>query len=430
VFLGISASQIVHDIDNMKSREPRRLEKFLKEWQAKRRRWKQLQDLKVQHRHSNLPNNDDDDSESETLNNFFRKWWNSDEKLPLSDIGDSIERIARDWWKRTTTRVKEDLSDIKDMMRVTSSDDSDEEGVDGHTISHHSTPKLVRKGNIFRRNSLDPVVASQYDIAVVLLGLNDLKDAFMPHMTMGPNASIGEGTEAITGGLNHQLQGVLQALQKKMGKMDLPSSDDSFSVEKKNKKNESKEKLKPPLVVVPELPVAPLEAFQLVPLCWFLLPLFRAMESNKKFLSSTFPEDVVFVHQPDLKWWSDVQSGISPIHKNLKEEESLLRLTDIAQTAQKKVQQLMKKFYDPDNQSGETDERKHGENETPNDVLTLKEGRQGNPRQSESQIEKSFGSQKLNETSYIALDKMHPNDEGYEIWGRHIAAAVVRHWNS
>jgi lysophospholipase L1-like esterase len=430
VFLGISASQIVHDIDNMKSREPRRLEKFLKEWQAKRRRWKQLKDLKVQHRHSTLSNNDDDDSESETLNTFVRKWWNSDEKLPLSDIRDSVERIARDWWKRTTTRVKEDFSDIKDIMQVTSSDDSVEEGDDGHTIDHHSTPKLVRKGNIFRRNSLDPVVASQYDVAVVLLGLNDLKDAFMPHMTMGTNASIGEGTEAITGGLNHQLQGVLQALQKKMGKMDLPSSDDSFSVEEQNKKNESKKKWKPPLVVVPELPVAPLQAFQLVPLCWFLNPLFRAMESNKKFLSSTFPEHLVFVHQPDLKWWSDVQSGISPIQKNLKEEESLLRLTDIAQTAQKKVQQLMKKFYDPDNQSGGKDETKHSGNDTPNDVLTLKEGGQGNPLQSDSQIGTSFEGQKLKETSYIALDKMHPNDEGYEIWGRHIAAAVVRHWNS
>jgi hypothetical protein len=30
---------------------------------------------------------------------------------------------------------------------------------------------------------------------------------------------------------------------------------------------------------------------------------------------------------------------------------------------------------------------------------------------------------------YVAADKMHPNDEGYELWGRHIAAAIIEHWN-
>jgi len=24
---------------------------------------------------------------------------------------------------------------------------------------------------------------------------------------------------------------------------------------------------------------------------------------------------------------------------------------------------------------------------------------------------------------------MHPNDEGYELWGRHIAAAIIEHLN-
>ncbi|OEU21195.1 hypothetical protein FRACYDRAFT_216733 [Fragilariopsis cylindrus CCMP1102] len=29
----------------------------------------------------------------------------------------------------------------------------------------------------------------------------------------------------------------------------------------------------------------------------------------------------------------------------------------------------------------------------------------------------------------VSVDRLHPNDEGYELWGRHIAAAIIEHWN-
>lgn len=421
----------MHDINNMQSREPRRLEKFLREWQVRRKKWKQLQDWKLEHRRKNISNDDDYGNEKETLNSFMRILWDSGEKLPLSEIGESLGRITRNRWKRTIARVMKDLSEFKDVILGESTYASNGEEEDVDPSSHENAQKLVRKGNIFRRNSLDPVVASQYDIAVVLLGLNDLKDAFMPHMTMGANASTGERTETINGGLNHQLQGVLRALQKKMGRMDLTSNDDhSFSVESRRENVKSIERLKPPLVVVPELPVVLLDAFQLVPLCWFLVPLFRAMESNKKFLSATFPEHVVFVQQPDLKWWSEVEAGISPIHKNLKEEESLLRLTDIAQTAQKKVQGLMRQFYNPDNHDAKESERRSINTIAPARISSQNDGRheQSHYPRAEIGIQHDVD-QDTKGASFVGPDKVHPNDEGYEIWGHHIAAAVVRRWN-
>jgi lysophospholipase L1-like esterase len=28
----------------------------------------------------------------------------------------------------------------------------------------------------------------------------------------------------------------------------------------------------------------------------------------------------------------------------------------------------------------------------------------------------------------VSLDKIHPNDQGYDYWGRHIASAIVKEW--
>eukprot|EP00980_Cylindrotheca_fusiformis_P020611 scaffold7679_cov134-Cylindrotheca_fusiformis.AAC.2 len=419
---GISASQIVHDINNMESREPRRLEMFLEEWQARRKKWKRRQGMEAQYQRRGLQDNDGDGTSNETLNHLFQRLRKSEEKVSVSEIGNSIERISRNWWQLWTLRCRKSLSDIQGVIQDGGS--VNEGDVDSN---HEGKVKLVRKGNLFRRNSLDPALASQYDIAVVLLGLNDLKDAFMPHMTTGLNASIEKGTKTISGGLNTQLHGVLQALQKKMGALDLPDGDPSVSERiPKSTNMESKERQKPPLVVVPELPVAPLEAFQLVPLCWFLVPLFHAMESNKEFLSSKFPDHVAFVHQPDLKWWSEVQSGVTPIDKNLKEEESLLRLTNIAQTAQKEVRKLMSNFYNPGSEGTEMREREHTSNVIPSS--TSSEGWNHATYKVDDRMD-TVGI-RHGKFTYVAQDKMHPNDEGYEIWGHHIAAAVVRRWNS
>jgi lysophospholipase L1-like esterase len=32
-------------------------------------------------------------------------------------------------------------------------------------------------------------------------------------------------------------------------------------------------------------------------------------------------------------------------------------------------------------------------------------------------------------SNLVSINKVHPNDEGYELWGRHIAAAIIKHWN-
>ena len=178
--------------------------------------------------------------------------------------------------------------------------------------------------------------------------------------------------------------------------------------------------LRHPLVVVPELPVAPLQIFRLVPLCWFLVPIFRAMENNKRFLASCFPDNVVFVHQPNLCWWTDDEMGIGSIRENIKQERLLLRVTDTVRSAREQIEQLMKKYYD--SKEEELASQSNNSNQYPfsQNLLTSENNNFG--------FSSIHGSNR-NGSDLVSVDKMHPNDEGYELWGRHIAAAIIEHWN-
>lgn len=67
---------------------------------------------------------------------------------------------------------------------------------------------LVRKGTLFLRPSVNQVAVSEYDIVVVLSGINDVKEAFLPHMNSGGETATR---------LKSRLRQVLEALQHKIG---------------------------------------------------------------------------------------------------------------------------------------------------------------------------------------------------------------------
>merc|ERR1711937_314777 len=178
------------------------------------------------------------------------------------------------------------------------------------------------------------------------------------------------------------LRQILEALQDKMGgNMDFEgnqgpknngqqSGEPSIHIESttepsRNKSLKQQKNIRHPLVVVPELPVAPLQIFRLVPLCWFLIPIFRAMESNKQFLASCFPDNVVFVHQPDLCWWTDDEMGIGSIRENIKQERLLLRVTDSVRSGREHIEQLMKAYYDNKEEELASQYNNHNQNQFP-----------------------------------------------------------------
>ena len=444
---GVSAAQIVQDIHRMEPHTPGRLESLLKEWQAKRRRWLLRQELK--RRRTEI--DEDNPAVDQESSNVLRKWWkqvsSSNTKKTPREIGTTTKNVFREWWDQLTTRVKEDIHDIREIVQseVAEFELEDYDADMENLREDKDQPPLILRGNLFRRDSLDPRVAAQYDITIVLTGLNDLKDTFMPFMMMGPNSSIEEGTKRLVGGLKSQLRRVLDALKQKMG-VDLEVEESRGSSDNSNNRtvsSSSSKRLpseaspqqnqpsasliltattKRPLIVVPALPVAPLVLFKTAPIKWFLLPLFTAMEANKRALSEVFPELVLFVPQPSNKAWRDIEAGLGPINEGLDKERLLFRLTDATYQAKERIKQLMKQHYQKwvDDQHQEESNQRQSPSDQEHETREQQE-----PQDSRKMLSTTRYSRA---SRLIAADNMHPNDAGYEAWGRHIAGAIVQHW--
>jgi hypothetical protein len=476
---GVAASQIVKDIHEIETYDPnprsRQLERIVKEFQARRRLWmerRRRQEEKLEASSNGLIQvvTSDGANADEKPKNYIRQWWeqihqsNENNLKSPKEIRETTRNNIEEWWKQVRNKfrqrrekVEEDISAIKGIvlepLPILDGEDDDyfydyyrehpleEEAGSGTNVKDRNKERdqipLIRKGSVFRRSSVNAEAAAQYDIAVVLTGLNDVKEAFMPHMMMA--SKQGKANEA-TGDrrLQTELFRVLEALQDKMRGMDLEHGVGEVEArDNSSGLSNSVAPLKRPLVVVPELPVAPLQLFRLVPLCWFLVPIFRAMEDNKKFLASCFPQYVVFVEQPDLHWWTDPEAGIGPVRENIQQEQLLLRVTDITHTARERIENLMKQYYHKEVQAEEKElpaalGRNNIECIIENDTKIRMmddhdhlhydvDRKTADPKNSEGQL---LGS------NLVSIDKVHPNDEGYELWGRHIAAAIIKHWNN
>ena len=485
---GVSAAQIVKDIEQIEPHDPhpkgRQLDRIVKEFQIRRRRWQERRehkdskdkeiDYENNEKHDRMMDENNPESYRNKSQNVIIQWWKQmrqKESINSEEIRNTTRRVVYEWWMQSNLRnkfrrrkqlVEEDISAIKEIVLkpLPKLDDDDDDyyydyyrenllaedrtrnekyGVAGvkddnkNDIHQEQRLPLIHKGSLFRRTSVNPEAAAAYDIAVVLIGLNDVKDAFMPHMNSG---------SPDTKRLESSLRQVLEALRDKMGgNMNLEGNRDKnncddqsrnmvatsnpdHSARESSKVQESSRHPKPirhPLVVVPELPVAPLQVFRLVPLCWFLVPIFRAMENNKRFLASCFPDNVVFVDQPDICWWTDTEMGIGSIRENIQKEQLLLRVTDSVRSPRERIEQLMKNYYDSKEEETESQSNKSKSNQhqyypdsssikNENDIYAIK----GDNR---------------NGSDLVSIDRMHPNDEGYELWGRHIAAAIIEHWN-
>jgi len=471
---GVSAAQIVKDIEEIEPYDPhpkgRQLERIVKEFQIRRRRWQerhkhsegQVEDVKI----------DQENNQRKQPVNALVQWWRQigeRETYNSSEIANTTRRVIFEWWMQSNIRntyrqrkqlVEEDLSAIKEIVmkplpRLDDDDDDyyydyyrenlySEDGLnheehanykvknDAKKDSHHEKEQrlpLIHKGSLFQRPSVIPEAAAEYDIAVVLTGLNDVKEAFMPHMNSGDAPSAKR--------LVSSLRLILEALQDKMGgNMDFegnqsPKNHNHRSVEtstpiettiepSNNEGLKQQKNIRHPLMVVPELPVAPLQIFRLVPLCWFLIPIFRAMENNKRFLASCFPDNVVFVHQPDLCWWTDDEMGIGSIRENIKQERLLLRVTDSVRSGRIQIEELMKKYYDNKEEELAFQRNNHNQNQFPQNSSSSEKN---------SSLYANVQRNNRNGSDLVSVDRMHPNDEGYELWGRHIAAAIIEHWN-
>ena len=381
---GASSAQIVHDILTMEE-TPHILEKRLIEWQATGRRAQEWLQQRIQREDTSQPNE------------------------PLSK-DDTVGRVQT-WWEK----VNRDIVDFREKVVKKHANENDE-----------LTKRLLMERRFVRRGSIhiDPV---QFDIAVVLTGLNDLKFAFLPFMMQGKNASTGTETtnrhdEAPSKGLRSELQQVLVALKSRMKfnmsqtQEVIPNSNSApgpgpltvtLPLGPSNDRG--------PLVVFPAMPAEPLPIFQRAPLSWFLIPLIHMMDANKKYLADKYPDMVLYVESPSTETIRRFERGEGPLFAARTAEQILVTVTDVTKQAKEKVEELMQKHYQRRNTDREQDD---------NDLTSS--SRDAYSQQCHDHLPPrqlySPGS------TMVSPDLVHPNDDGYDFWGRHIAAAIVKEW--
>jgi hypothetical protein len=140
---------------------------------------------------------------------------------------------------------------------------------------------------------------------------------------------------------------------------------------------------------------------------FYFFACLKIMEYQKKKLAEKYPAPVLFLEAPDAKVISDFTNKRGPLWEARSREEVLFELTNKARLEQ--LETLMKEYY---------------ERWT---VDVEEEGRL---------VYDAFGPdiegpmQHIQERSpLISPDRVHPSDEGYELWGRHIAYAIVKEWD-
>lgn len=411
---GRSAREIVHDIHQLRQGELLRpsLVQRLAEWQAAQR--SKAQDrLETAQRRT-----------KEWLQ--YRREQQQQERTDSEDIPSNVASTSSSsspnhmtqWWNRTTTQMRRDLEGLRRIFKRLEENETSK--------SHHQ--RLVR------RNSIDPKLMRKYDVAVVFTGLNDLKDSWLPFMRQRQQQDQQEGNRAMYQDeenqkpreLQFELLRILDALRDKMKEI-LPPTPTKNTGQLSDKHTNTTDKYcgntqspnyittmeegpdeRGPLVVFPGLPYEPTRLVQYPPLSWFIVPLFEMTDRNKKNIAEMFPELVLYVEPPDSCQISDAESKRGPQWEDF---HVLLKLNDVAPFVKEKVEALMKQHYE----SWVTD---HDQNDNTeylyqldvHGVLTLEPTR---PRRG---------------SVVVAADGIHPSDIGYDMWGRHIARAIVQTW--
>lgn len=132
-------------------------------------------------------------------------WWA--ERRTLDHIPEEEEAPKEDnrvirWWKRSRKQAKNDLENLKRIVRMVWVDETKEEK---QLVRRETRRALLRRTTTRTEPNM---MMGSYDIAVVLTGLNDLKESYLPFM-MPSNTGNAED-EASAGGLREQLVNVLQ----------------------------------------------------------------------------------------------------------------------------------------------------------------------------------------------------------------------------
>lgn len=152
------------------------------------------------------------------------------------------------------------------------------------------------------------------------------------------------------------------------------------------------------------------------------------LEEYKKAVAQQYPGAVVFVEPPPL---DEFLSGDGKVLEDRKpSEEVIIALTNVTQQVRKKVEMLLKDYSEKWAKVLTEDHSDQSQNcyNDADDKCNLQQYLH-HPDESYAEFVNNHHETKSRSSIMLSLDHLHPSDEGYEIWGRHIAAEILKKWN-
>lgn len=338
---GYSSTQILQEIYELPQDPPIFLLSRLADWQREQRQAAQKR--------------------MEVTSRKARSWWQKRKATSPETMGEDtdtgpVEKAGR-FLRRMRNQIQRELQEISSALNTeTPMDQMEVKDESGQITGKQST--LVQRRPTRRRlprkdSVLHSSVVEDYDVAIVLTGINDLKDIFLPFlMSNTRKEELARSRDELhsDGGFRGNLILLVDALRSRMNlapslKRDETLPDENCINSEKLQKSRDDAEFGP-LVVFPAIPTSPSSLSQMVPLRWFLIPLIRSMDRNKQALAELYPELVLFVRSPSANMFAQAESLNSPLWDSWNQEQVGLRLTDIAQQASERVEKLMSAHYE------------------------------------------------------------------------------------
>ena len=268
----------------------------------------------------------------------------------------------------------------------TTDDSSDEGSTDENSTGGTGEGEAVyvkdwrsRLGDV-RSTGLD----GPFDVVVVLTGANDVKGTLFPFSIRGEELRFLQDAQRRGFSLTIELEQILKCIRARAITATAP------------------------LVVFPALPTALLPIFRILPVRWLAVPVMGVMESQKKKLADTH-DDCVFIDAPKLADSTDFEAQKGEYWERRLREDTLLALRDVSRQECEYICGEMKKYCD---RKGNVPLYPNGVKSQANIPEPPLCDRRGFPDGSKT----------------VFVDKIHPNDEGFDFWGRHIAYGILRQW--
>uniref|UniRef100_A0A7S4MVR8 SGNH hydrolase-type esterase domain-containing protein n=1 Tax=Odontella aurita TaxID=265563 RepID=A0A7S4MVR8_9STRA len=253
----------------------------------------------------------------------------------------------------------------------------------------------------------DPSNCGPFDLVVIAIGMGDLKGTALPFLRVSDHENHGDQPTAGT------FRGDLERILEQLGEKGLIRRCGEGAKDS-------------PMVMFPALPARPPPIFRRPPLKWFVLPLVKYIDSDKEELAAKLSPNgvgsamgsgisVAFAPEPTDRMFLDWEDGIGKLWREAKGEAVAVSVGDMEPAERKQL---------------EGDMRAHWGRQ-PNDEDDVFSFASAGSLEGSSSV--SSGVLKaLKEyirhpgAMVVSTDDLHPNDEGYDFWGRCIAQEVER----